>query len=338
MRNSAIINLTTLKNNAKNIKSALPKSTKFCAVVKANAYGHGAPEVASALYDTVDCFAVSIIEEAVQLRLAGIDKDVLVLVPVNANEIEIAINKNITLTIDSLKTVRAINKVCKKLDAKVKVHIKYNTGMNRFGIDDLDQLDKICKYISKSPFIILEGIYSHLACPENERAFNSAYNKFLLAINKTKVYNKKVIVHLSASGGFLKGAFFDMVRIGILLYGYKPFKSNAVTVKPVMKVFSQIIKRRKVGAGDSVMYGNKRLKKELSGVIVRSGYADGFARKRINNLANNRCMDVSMYQENGAKDIFPVLADADEIAKQTGTISYEVLCTSTLRANKIYKR
>ena len=337
MLNVAEINLTTLKNNALAIKKKLKKTTRFCAVVKADAYGHGGVKVASALHSFVDCFAVAISEEGIALRQGGITKDVLVLVPVNEYDIERSVCYRLTLTVTSISDLKIIEEEGKRQNRIVKVHVKYDTGMNRQGVSTLSDLEKIFEYSKKCEHVFLEGIYSHFACPENKKSLNKAVNKFLLAIRLAVGYNNKIIKHISASGGFLQGAEFDMVRIGILLYGYKPYQSDYVSVKPVMKIYSPVIEKRTLKKGDCALYGEKRASKKTNVHIVRYGYADGLFRSETSGLFNNRCMDLSaMVNPTIKKDMAVILANAEEIARKYKTISYEVLTHCASRAERVY--
>ena len=340
MKNIALINLNVIKRNALNIKKRLPKNTKFCAVVKADAYGHGAERVASAIYGIVDCFAVALVEEGEKLRLCGIKKDILILTPVFKEEIDRAILNNFTLTVDRVEDLKKIIKCAKKLNAKVKVHFKYNTGMNRLGFDSLNELNQALSVAKKSGVIIIDGLYCHYSKPQNDKSLNKATNKFLLANKLIKGYNESAVCHASASGGFLKEKYFDMVRIGILLYGYYPFKSQLVLVKPAMKVYSYVVKQRKIGFFSNALYGNKKtiLPKNLS--IIRFGYADGLLRKRVSGQFNNRCMDLTAVIDkkarvSGGKVL--VMENADKLAKKYKTIPYEILTKIAIRAEKIYK-
>lgn len=337
MLNIAEINLTTLKNNALAVKKKLNRNTKFCAVVKADAYGHGGVDVANCLHDIVDCFAVALPEEGIALRQGGITKDVLVLIPVFEVDLERAIYYRLTLTVTSALQLKAIEELAKRLNLIAKVHVKYNTGMNRQGVDDLLKLKDIFDYSLCCSHVKVEGLYSHFAKPESKKSVNRALDKFLLAIRLGVGYNDKLIVHVSASGGFLQGIEFGMVRIGLLLYGYKPFKTDQISVRPVMKIYAPIVQKRKLKRGDRVLYGEKLMQKNSDGFLVRFGYADGLPRKEGYGLLNNRCMDLSMLSNPRIKGNFAViLDDADLLAKEYGTISYEILTQASKRAERIY--
>lgn len=336
MLNKAIVDLSIIKQNALVIKSRL-KDTKFCAVVKDNAYGHGIVPVAEELYQIADYYAVALLEEALKLRVAGIDKPILVLVACDKNEIEQAIKNNITLTVASREDAKWICYQSLKDKTYCKVHIKIDSGMNRQGISDLSELDTICKLLSSSKYVEIEGVYSHLACPEKNIKRKKQVNKFLLAFDRVKGYNKNVIKHISASGGFLKGEYFDMVRVGLLLYGYKPFE-NSINVKPAMKIIVPVIQETLIYPFTSALYGNKKslLKRELS--LVRFGYGDGLFRKSVKGQFFNKCMDLSLVDRNSTENGYLIISNFDILAKNYKTISYEIMVNISKRCEFIYLR
>lgn len=331
----AVINLKNIIYNAKAIKRRLPKDVKFCAVVKADAYGHGAEQVANAVYNVVDCFAVATVEEGVKLRLSGIDKDVLVLTRTFDCDLPRAVNYSLTLTAGSFYDLKRYAKEGKRQGVRVKTHIKFDTGMHRQGVG-AEELKTAVFYGKNNKYLDLCGLYSHFARPENERSRRAAVKKFMIAKNLVKGYNN-ITCHISASGGFIKGEYFDMVRIGILLYGYKPFKTDAIKVKPAMKVYAPVVAERRIKRGDSALYGDKRADKDTDLTLIRYGYADGLSRKEIGGQFNNRCMDLTAMTgvKKGTRKV-AVMADADKTAKAYGTISYEILVKCALRAEKIY--
>ncbi len=335
MLNKAYINLSTLKQNALKVKSKLPSSTRFCAVVKADAYGHGAPMIASAIYNIVDSYAVALVEEGEELRLSGIDKDILVTCPVYPFDLERLIRFDLTATVSSIEQVGLLENEAKRQGKKVKVHVKYNTGMNRQGVDGIENLKNVLDKIKASKNVVLDGMYSHFSRPENNEIRKRAENKFLLANNLIKIYNNKAKCHISASGGFLKGAFYDMVRIGILLYGYKPFCSD-FKVDPIMKVYAPVITKRDIEKGESALYGKCPANENQSLSLVRFGYADGLPRKAVLGQFNNRCMDLTAITGREEKSEIVIMDDAEKLAKEYGTISYEILTSVCKRAEKIY--
>lgn len=335
MRNLAVIDLNLLRENASRIREKLPKNVKFCAVVKADAYGHGAEIISNALYPFVDMYAVAIVEEAISLRLSSIDKDILILNPLFNEDVFYAVYYDLTVTVDTIESLIMLENECEKQNKQIKVHIKYNVGMNRYGVNSINQLSHLLKTLNQSKRLIFEGFYSHLSNPSDKKTLIKEKNKFILALEYVKGYNNKVISHLSASGGLITGEYFDMVRIGILLYGYKPFPTAKISVKPIMKLYSPIVKTREVNSNENLFYGKNRLKNKNKIFIARYGYADGLPRKKASGILANRCMDVSAYNTcNG--DYVKVLDDADVLAKNYDTISYEILTKIAVRAEKIY--
>ncbi len=334
-----IVDLTKIVENAKTVKKLLPKETKLCAVVKADAYGHGAAEVSNALYNYVDCFAVATGEEAIELRYSGIDKPVLVLTKTLKQEAELAIRHGISLTAESIDDLILYKKSAEHLRLKAKIHLKYDTGMRRQGFRSLKELERALVFCSNSKNLVLEGLYTHYAAPENEVSLERATDEFLLAVKIAKRYNKNVICHASASGGLLCGKFFDMVRVGILLYGYKPFLTDKISVSPAMKVLAPIVNRRVLKKGDHALYGEKTADKDENICLVRYGYADGLMRKETEGQFNNRCMDVTALTDVKTENGYAVIMDdADALSAKYGTISYEILVKCALRAQKCYLR
>ncbi len=340
MLNKAVINLNNLTHNASLIKSRLPVGVKLCAVVKADAYGHGAVACANAVYKIADCFAVALVEEGVELRVSGIDKDILVLISPFYRDIERALTYNLTLTVESLLQIKQVVSVAKRLGIVAKVHVKVNTGMNRQGAE-LSQLIQMVEYsVANADYLRVEGVYSHFSCPESNLLRNGTLDKFLLAIKAVKGYNKNVVCHISASGGFLKGDYFDMVRIGIMLYGYKPFQDDGLPLKRVMTVYAPVLNVRTLNRGDYLGYGRFKVKEKSLVKLVRYGYADGLPRQTVKGQLNNRCMDLTAMDGKdfveGRGMFVAVMDDADKLAKKYDTISYEILTKAAIRAEKIY--
>jgi len=337
MLNRAVIDLRKIKSNALNIKKFLPPSVKFCAVVKADAYGHGAEEVANYIYTLVDYYAVALVEEGIALRLSAIDKPILVFSKSFKLDVENALRYDLTLTITCFNDIVRLNNIAKKHNKRLSVHIKFNTGMNRCGVDSISDIKKILRY-AKNSNIDIDGLYSHYACAENDKELKRATDKFLVANNLVKSYNNNAICHISASGGFLKGQYFDMVRIGILLYGYKPFNSDKIQVKPAMKVYAKVVANRKLFRGEHLLYGTSKLyhKEDIS--LIRFGYADGLFRTKLHGDLANRCMDISAVRKVTSSRQIKVLDNADTLAKKYKTISYEILVCASKRAEKIYIR
>ncbi len=337
----------SIRRNAEKF-SALT-GTRLCAVVKANAYGHGAEEVAAALSDVADCFAVALWEEGLAIRAAAQGKDVLVLTPPLCEEDVYAIaSAGLIASVPDLYTARLCAEICRKYRVSLRVHIKVNTGMNRYGCD-IFSLGKLCKYLQETPCVQVIGIYSHLYTCTEEISFLQR-ERFVKMRAVCKRYFPSVAAHLGATYGALLGKefAFDMLRVGLGLYGYLPDGlqgrakevGTALRLEKGMSIFTQTAAERKYSYGGAG-YGladTEGLKK-IS--VRRFGYADGFLRRKENGIAEKKriqplCMDACICK-GGRRGVWtPVLIDADEIAKATDTISYEVLCAATRRAEFIY--
>ncbi|MBQ7348904.1 MAG: alanine racemase, partial [Clostridia bacterium] len=265
-----------------------------------------------------------------------IDKDILCLTPFFEQDLSQAVRCNLTATVSSAEHIKMIDAEAKRQNKKVKVHIKFNAGMNRQGVN-YKELKDLLQLVSDCKWVILDGAYAHLSFPENEKSRNLQVNKFLLANNLVKGYNNKAICHISASGALLTGVRSDMARIGILLYGYKPFESNLIDVTPAMKVYAPLLENRKLKKGETALYGDKLCSKDVDISLIRYGYADGLMRKEVKGQFNNRCMDLTAVM-GFQGDFYTVMQDADALAKKYGTISYEILTKSAMRAEKIYLR
>ena len=156
----ATVHLQAIRNNAKAFKERT--GVRLCAVVKANAYGHGAEEVANALSGIADCFAVALLEEALALRVATCGKDILILTPpLSEEDIFACASNGFIVTLSDLRTARLAERACKRYGCTLRVHLKVNTGMNRYGMH-LPALGKTCKYLRESKYIRVEGVYSHM--------------------------------------------------------------------------------------------------------------------------------------------------------------------------------
>ena len=335
----AQIHLGNIQHNAEYFKSRT--GVKLCAVVKANAYGHGAEEVTFALSEIADCFAVALVDEGLQIRQAACGKDILVFSPPITEEeaYEVLVNGFI-VTVPDLWTAKLILRTCEKYRLTARVHLKVNTGMNRYGMNG-SMLGKVCTFLKGIPFVKVEGLYSHLYDTDKETA-TAQRTLFLKMQGICKRYFPSFISHLGATYGATLGQdfVFDMVRVGLGLYGY----SSAAECLPLQKgmtVGTKTVCSRKYTFG-GVGYGNSPLPAEQI-AIVRGGYADGFLRKRENgtqggeNNLNNLCMDVCLRESKQKRGVWTeLLTDAEQTAKKTGTIPYEVLCAATRRAEFIY--
>lgn len=349
----AVIQLHAIRHNA--ARFAALTNTKLCAVVKANAYGHGAEETVNAIEGLVDFFAVALIEEGLAIRAAACGKSILVFTPpTDAEEGYVLAANEFIASVPDIKTAKLLSSVCRQYALPMQVHLKVNTGMNRYGMDG-QELESVCEFLRSDPFVKVTGIYSHLCeCSYARACVQRAIFEKMQTVCKR--YFPTATAHLSATYGTLLGKEFayDAVRVGIGLYGYLPCEAstftgvqaervNELSLQKAMSVWAKTTAVRPFsfgGAGYGKAYGERK-PKHLS--VARFGYADGFLRKRENGTerfdknANALCMDVCIREEKGKLGAWrPIMVDADKTAALTGTISYEVLCAATRRAEFIY--
>ena len=349
----AVIHLDGIKENAERFSALTGK--RLCAVVKANAYGHGAEKVTAALNGVVDCFAVALIEEAIAIRVVACGKEVLVFTPPTTEEevYTLAVN-GFSVSVDSLKTANLLCKVGETYCLPINVHLKVNTGMNRYGMN-VQTLGKVCRLFGRYPSVRVKGIYSHLCECSLSRA-EKQRDIFTRMVEVAKGYFPMLITHLGGTYGAILGEkfTFDMVRVGLGLYGYLPCEvgeETGVTLETIrrlhlqkgMEVFAKAVTSRKYVFG-GLGYGKEVDRTDIGRLsVLRFGYADGFLRQRENGVvgwqaqANNLCMDACIrFGDLGRGEWFPIMSDAEKTARAVGTIPYEVLCAATRRTELIY--
>lgn len=363
--NIAEIDLKALENNIKIIRSMTGK-TKLLAVVKANAYGHGIVEISKELEKlNVDALGVATVEEGVKIREAGIKTSIIVLFQHFKNESEDVCRYNLTPIISNDECLDDYDRFLKKYNKKLKLHIKVDTGLNRMGAKPKDVLNLAKKVLSYNTLEI-EGINTHYAASdtfdnisreftENQiRVFNEVLNN--LKTNGIKINN----AHTANSAALLyyKNAYFDMVRAGIVLYGYTE-KLHDFGFKPILNLKSKIILTRKIKRNETVSYGMTwKASKDTNIAVVPIGYADGLSRKLSNNwevkingkyypIVGKICMDIMMVDignENNIKEEDEVLIfgnderlNANTMAERIESISHEVLVRIGERVKRVYR-
>lgn len=354
------INLDAIAHNYNYTKS-ITNSRVIC-VIKANAYGHGALPVAKRLMDEgCDFFAVSSLEEALELRHGGIDCSILVLGYVLPCRIPEAVENDISFALASHDFAKQLCEVA--TEKAPKVHIKLNTGMNRTGFNvchnsGYDALTDTIELL-KGKNVKIEGIFSHFAKAESDKAFTQKqleyYENAVSFINKNGITPD--ILHICNSEGTLgyPSMHLDCVRLGIHLYGCSSNDENHI---PAMEFYTRIVDVHKLSEGDGVSYGLDFIAdKEMKIAVIGAGYADGLFRclshKKGAVLVNGVkcpiigriCMDMAMIDisnvsEAKVGDIVTIWGkglSCDEQAKNAGTISYELLCAVAPRVHRVYE-
>lgn len=367
-RVAAEINLDNIANNLKEVKKIVKDGVKILAVVKADAYGHGAVEVSkTALYNGADWLGVATCDEGVQLRKNSIFAPVLLLGYTPKAKINEVILNEITQTVFSYDAAKEFSEAAVKLGKKADIHIKIDTGMGRIGFSPDGESLKEISETAKLKNINITGIYTHFAsADEKDKTFaKEQYEKFIyMAENTEKILGKKIIKHAANSGAILDLPEFslDMVREGIILYGLYPSEhvKKCINIRPCMSIKTAVSYVKEVKEGVSIGYGRTFFTKRTSKIAtIPVGYADGYSRALGNKakviingafapVVGNICMDQFMADVTDAGDVkagdCAVLmgeaggkrVSADDIAGIEGTISYEVLCSVGKRVPRIY--
>ncbi|MDQ0232500.1 alanine racemase [Metabacillus malikii] len=356
------VNLDAIEYNVKMMKQHIGNEVKIIAVVKANAYGHGAFQVANAALDAgATMLAVAFLDEAIALRNNGITAPIMVLGATSAQYVHIASAHNITLTIFSLEWLIEAKGYLK--GEAVNVHVKLDTGMSRLGVRDEHDLVKIFDYVDDNSAFKITGIYTHFATADEKDLtyFHEQYNKFQYLINK--IPQKNLLIHCgnSATGLRFPDKLYNAVRLGISMYGLSPspeIKDELpYSLKEAFSLQTKLVHVKKITKGTKVSYGATYEAEEDEWLgTIPIGYADGWLRslRDVAVLVNGEraplvgriCMDQCMvklprkYQVGERVTFIGKQGDeyipVDEVAKHLNTINYEVTCMISTRVPRVF--
>ena len=356
------INLENLTDNIKEIKKNIPQGEKLLAVVKADAYGHGAVMLApSLLASGADMLGVASIDEGVDLREAKITSDILVLGAVPVWAVESAVRADLAISVFSKAHLEACRQAYERTGVKPKVHIKLDTGMNRIGVSVDDAVDFI-KEIQKSDFIHLQGIFTHLAVAEERAETQKQIDKWNNIVSQIDTHG--LLLHVLNTAGLMSYDVpnSNMRRAGIALYGLYPDLPPDGTVKKpklkqILSLKGRIVHIHTAKDGEGISYGyTYRAKGDRTIATIPIGYADGVPRILSNKIsgvlngkpvlqAGNITMDQMMFDITGVAakpgDIITLLDEQhsiDDWASIANTISYELTCGLKVRLPRIYTR
>ena len=372
----AQVDLGALERNLDAIRTHV-EFRKLLLPIKANAYGHGltqhrASEVTAPLAaflqdrSAVDWFGVATVDEGVRLRSAGITLPILKLSQTQTHELPRAITADLTLTVGDPVSIWAASAAAETVDKMARVHLKIDTGMRRLGCP-VSMGAKLAELIEESAFLDLQGVFTHFAASENPAEddftsrqiaqFNDALTSIEIALGRG------IELRHSANSGAVErhpDSWFDMVRPGILSYGYSQSPEPVVTVRPILSIISHISFVKTVHTGETVSYGRTWIApRDTRIATVSIGYGDGYPRllsNRADVLIQGRpypqvgtvCMDqimidlgpesdlgvgeqVTLLGRDGSEAI-----GADTLGEMVGTISYEILCGLTDRLARVY--
>lgn len=364
----AEVNLDNIAHNIKQICNKTKNDTKIMAIVKADAYGHGALEVAkTCLYNGASWLGVATSDEAVYLRKNNIFEPILILSYTIQSKFEDIINYNLTQTIYCYEIAKELSKVATKLKKTVDVHIKIDTGMGRLGFFPNSESLKEIIMISKLPFLKITGVYTHFATSDakNKDFSKEQFNKFKCFLDELKKNGiSDIITHSSNSGAILdlEDFYLDMVRAGIIIYGAYPSNEvdTSMNILPAMSLKTHISFIKEVPAGTSVGYNRTYFTDKPTKIAtVPVGYADGYSRIMSNKsnviingqlapVIGNICMDQMMLDVTHIKNINindtvillgedkNLKISAEDLAVLQGTINYEVFCSIGKRVPRVY--
>lgn len=357
------VDLDAVANNTAALRAFIGKTPHMMAVVKANAYGHGLIPVAkTALENGADWLGVAIPEEGEALRNAGIDAPILVLGGVNEKGAEASVAFNLTQTVFDAERVYFLEKAAAKAGKTAQVHIKCDTGMGRIGVRTKEELQAVLSAVEACPHVCITGVFTHLADADNaDQAYSlaqiEAFEEML------PFFPPSILCHAAASAAAIRypQAHYQMVRLGIILYGCPPVK-DCLPVQPALSWHTEIVHVKKIGPGDCISYGcTYRADREKLVATLPVGYGDGYHRalsgRAMVLIGGKRCpvigrvcmdqimVDVSDVPSKNAQIGAPVVLlgkqgnetiTAEELAAWAGTISYEMLLAVTARVPMIY--
>lgn len=376
MRAWAQINLDAVVNNIKQIRKITSPDAKIMAIIKADAYGHGFFEVASALANNgADFFGVATVDEAIQLRNAGFSNPVLILGVIFRDDLEKTIQNDIMPVVFGYNFAKSISDTAVRLNKKAKIHIKLDTGMSRIGYvcsgsDSRERiLESICN-VASLPNIEIDGIFSHFAKADekNEEYTRLQYERFIDIVSALEQRGVHIpIKHICNSAGIIQYPEYhmDMVRSGIITYGLAPSSDVSIEnmgLEPVMELKSVVTNLKRIKVDTPVSYGGNYIAKPGTRIAtVAIGYADGYSRLLsgkaqvlINgkkaNIVGNICMDQLMVDVTEIEDIKigdevilfgksgNNIITVESVAELMGTINYETICVIGKRVPRVYIR
>lgn len=366
MRTWAEVSLDNLAHNYRTIRGTLPQGCRLLGVVKANAYGHGIGEIGRKL-EKLGCevLAVACLDEAMELRRVGVTAPILCLGQTPAPFAHLLLECGVTQTVSDLDTAKALSAAATASGKKLKIHIKLDTGMTRLGFlwqegreeRALDEITQVCAL----PGLEVEGMFTHFADAASGEAYTMRqFTRFLDAKAALEARGLRFgIYHCAASGAVLNYpcTYLDMVRPGILLYGYYPEEGmEGLELLPVLTLKSRISAVREIPAGTTVSYGcTARLERDSRLAVLPIGYGDGFSRnfsdrmevlirgqrcKVVGRVCMDMCMvDVTDLPQVHAGDVAVIYGREGLLetgAKLAGTIPYELLCNVNPRVPRVY--
>lgn len=362
------VDLDAITNNIHEFQRRLDPQIKMMAVVKADAYGHGAVFVAQAALEAGATYlGVALVDEGIELREAGITAPILVLGFTPLEDIHQALCYDLTMTLFSEESLQVVNQVARQLSKKAKIHVKIDTGMGRIGLWGMEAIPFIMQAMECRE-VILEGVFTHFStADEADQSYTQKqmllFQQVVQELTARRIHIPLIHCANSATAIQLPGQIYNMIRLGISLYGFYPsgeVDQQAVSLVPALKLKSKVVQVKKLPKGTGISYGKTYMTSgEETIATVPIGYADGINRHLSNvghalvkgvkvPIVGRVCMDflmldvtralpvqigdeVVLYGNQGHMHIH-----VDEVAAQLQTINYEITCMLSHRIPRIY--
>ncbi|MEG2958707.1 MAG: alanine racemase [Oscillospiraceae bacterium] len=363
-RTWAEISLDNLTHNYRVLRELLPRDCKYLGVVKADAYGHGAVRVARKLQLLgADYLGVACLDEALELRHNGIGSPILILGHTPPEFGAELLENDLTQTIFDLETAKKLSTIAVAMKKNLKIHVKVDTGMSRFGFV-AESAEEPIATLCALPNLKAEGIFTHFANADSDEDYTMAqFTKFLDLLDKLAARGITFdIRHCAASAAVLNYpcTYLDMVRPGIVLYGHYPDPAmegmTDVPLLPVMTLKTRVASVKTLPKGTKISYGcTHTLARDSRVAVLTLGYADGFSRSlsdcahveiggKLCPVLGRICMDLCMVDVTDAGEVAPgsevtVFGQnlpIETLAAQAGTIPYELLCAVSKRIPRCY--
>ncbi len=366
-RIEADIDLDAVRYNIEQLKALNPPDRKTLLVIKADAYGHGAVTFAEEFDDLADYYGVACIDEGVELRRAGITKPILILGNTDEEDFETAIENDITMAVYNADKCKLLSDTALKLGKKAKVHIKADSGMSRIGFQCNDEGVKEASKLLHMEGLNVEGIFTHFAkadtVDKNDAiGQRTRFNEFINALTERGFIFSIKHIDNSAGAMELHSKGFDMMRLGIAIYGLEPSEemNKELVLKPAMTLKAHITHIKTLEPGRGISYGWTYVtEKSMRVATVSAGYADGYPRAQSNvgrvlirgkyaPILGRVCMDqfmvdVSDISEAELRDEVILFGtdgvlsiSVEEVAEPANSFNYELVCNVARRVPRVY--
>ena len=366
----APIDLDAMEFNMQSMRDRIPAGTRMAGVIKTDAYGHGAVPAAGIIDRFVSFFCVASGEEALNLRLHGITKPILILGPYPGKDYGPLVEADIRPAVFTMEQALDVSRAAKQLEKTAPVHIAIDTGMHRIGMEPTEESADLVKEMAALPGIRIEGLFTHLYRADEKdltiaREQVTKYRNFVKYLADRGIFPE--VRHVSNSAGIMEllGTDYDMVRCGITLYGIYPSDEvdrEKLDIRPVMSLKATVTYVKEIGPGDEVSYGGTfRAERPMRVATVPVGYGDGYPRLLSSRgyvliagkkapILGRVCMDQFMVDvtdipEAETGSVATLLGKdgdaeitADELGSLSGRFPYEFVCCIGKRVPRVYYR